>query len=121
MKILRNVAAAIALTSGLGFAQTPDGPVPSIDIVKRLKIDAKRASLVRSILDTAVKRATVAQQQLGGGTDAMTVTVAQIALQAICEDADRQLAAVLTPEEYAAFMDALEPSTDGLVLSRTRL
>jgi hypothetical protein len=109
MKILRSATAAIAFVSTLGSAQTlqPNGRAPGPYAVTLLKLDSNRAGLVDAILENAVERALVAREQIGPGTDATTRAVMQAAMHAIREDADRQLAAVLTPEELATWKDSM--------------
>ena len=112
MKILRSATAALAFTSTLTSAQTPPvhGAVPAVDIVVLLDLDNTRASLVDSILENALQRIMAAREQIGPGTDAVTLTVMQAAMRAIRENTDRQLAAVLTPEELARLKEGVPAS-----------
>lgn len=111
MKILRSATAALAFTSTLTSAQTPpvQGAVPAVDIVVLLDLDNTRASLVDSILENALQRIMAAREQIGPGTDETTLAVMQAAMRAIRENTDRQLAAVLTPEELARLKEAPAP------------
>jgi hypothetical protein len=112
MKILRSATAALAFTSTLTSAQTPpvQGAVPAVDIVVLLDLDHTRANLVDSILENALQRIRAAREQIGPGTDAVTLSLMQAAMHAIRENTDRQLAAVLTPEEIAQLKEGVPAS-----------
>jgi hypothetical protein len=107
MKILRSATAAIAFVSTLSGAQsTPTARPATADIVTLLQLDATRAGLIDAILDGALKRALTARAMIRPTDDSMSRLVMQAAMHAIREDTDRQLAAVLTAEELAAFKAA---------------
>jgi hypothetical protein len=109
MKILRSATAALAFTSTLSGAQTPppQGTPPPVSVVSILNLDTRRASLVEAILENALQRAMSAREQIGIGTDETSRVVMQTAMKVIHEDADRQLGAVLTPEEVAKLKNAM--------------
>jgi hypothetical protein len=112
MKILRSATAALAFTSTLTSAQTPpvQGPVPAVDIVVLLDLDNARANLVDSILENALQRIMAAREQIGPGTDEASLALMQAAMHAIRMNTDRQLAAVLTPEELARLKEGVPSS-----------
>jgi hypothetical protein len=102
MKSIRSIFASLALASTAAAAQMmhPDGaPPPRVDIVALLSLDAARADQVNAIMKAAHDRVVAARQQIGRPTDDTTRNVMQAAMQAIRDDTDRQLAAVLTPAE----------------------
>jgi hypothetical protein len=103
---------AIASTSAVAQLATPGGapPPPRVDIVSLLSLDAERARQVNEILRAAHDRAIAARAQIGRPTDDTTRNVLHAALQAIRQEADNQLATVLSPEELAKFHAAMRPT-----------
>lgn len=92
MTIFRSATAALALASGLAHAEVPSvhaSPMP-LNIAATLRLDAARAGVVQTILESAHQRR-------------------MEALDAIRSDTDKQLAAVLTAEELVELREALPP------------
>jgi Spy/CpxP family protein refolding chaperone len=87
MFAMKPIIACLAIFSTVALAQAPqrpDGPPPPIDVAKALNIDAARAQKVDAILKSAREKQ-----------------------RALREDTDRQLAAVLSPEELARLREAM--------------
>jgi hypothetical protein len=74
-----------------------------------LDLDSPRALVVEAILVNAQERVMAARVQIGKPTDDTMRAVMYAAMHAIRDDADRQLASVLTAAELAK-LDALMPS-----------
>jgi hypothetical protein len=103
MKIYRSAMAALAFTSALTQAEVPQSwraPLP-MNFASMLDLDRTRAQVVEAILENAQSRILAAREQIGRPTDATTRTVMRAAVQAICGDAQKQLASVLTGTELA--------------------
>jgi hypothetical protein len=103
MKLSRSTLAALALTSALAQAEAPPAeraPFP-VNFASVLDLDRARAEVVGAILENAHQRTLAAREQIGRATDETTRVVMQVAMQAIHDDADKQLASVLTAPELA--------------------
>jgi hypothetical protein len=103
MKICRSALAALAFTSALSQAEMPQAdraPLP-MNFAAMLDLDTMRAQVVEAILENAQVRILAARKQIGRTNDATTRAVMQAAIQAICGDAQKQLASVLTGTELA--------------------
>jgi hypothetical protein len=103
MKLSRSTLAALALTTTLAQAEAPQAdrvPLP-LNFAAMLDLDTARAQVVEAILENAHRRILVAREQIGRPSDATTRVVMQVAMRAICDDADKQLASVLTAPELA--------------------
>ena len=88
MTIFRSTIAPMALACGLAQAEVPSvhaSPVP-LNIAATLNLDAARAGVVQAILENARQ-----------------------AMDAIREDTDKQLAAVLTADELVKLREGLPP------------
>jgi hypothetical protein len=110
MRFPRSAFAAIVLTSGLAQAQAPGRePPPPINVAAVLNIDTARAQVAQEILDTAQQRAMAARQEIGRPVDDTTRQVLRAAMDAIRLDTNKQLAAVLTPDELAKLNAAMPP------------
>ncbi|MGZ5036856.1 MAG: hypothetical protein ACXWG1_18250 [Usitatibacter sp.] len=111
MAIYRSALAALAFTSALTQAQVPgvDGGPPPVNVVAMLNLDTARAEVVEAILENAHERAMAAQAQLGRPTDDTTRAVMRAAMQAIRDDADKQLASVLNADELAKLRQLMPP------------
>jgi hypothetical protein len=114
MKIYRSAMAALALTSALTQAEVPQSwraPLP-MNFASTLDLDRTRALVVEAILENAQGRILAAREQIGPPTDETTRAVMQAALQAICGEADKQLASVLTGKELARLKELMaQPPT----------
>jgi hypothetical protein len=111
MKILRSALAALALTSALsqaGLPQAQRAPLP-MNFAAMLDLDRARAQVVEAILETAQIRIMAAREQIGGSTDETTRNVMRVAIEAICDEADQQLASVLTRGELAKLKELMAP------------
>jgi hypothetical protein len=111
MKILRSVLAALALTSSLSQADVPQAqrvPLP-MNFAAMLDLDAARAQVVEAILENAQLRIMAAHEQIGGAADATTRAVMHAAIDAIYDEADKQLASVLTGTELAKLKQLMAP------------
>ena len=115
MKTLRSATAAIAFVSTLTGAesQLSTARPATAHMVTVLQLDAARAGLVDAILENALQRVTAARRVIGPANDETGRLVLQAAMRAIREDVDRQLAAVLTAEELAAFKEAASVQESG--------
>ncbi|HEX7560180.1 MAG TPA: hypothetical protein VF386_13345, partial [Usitatibacter sp.] len=74
-----------------------------------LDLDTARAQVVEAILENAQIRIRAAREQIGRSADETTRAVTRAAIRAICEDADRQLASVLTGTELAKLKELMAP------------
>jgi hypothetical protein len=112
MKLSRSTLAALALTSAFAQAEVPlaeRAPLP-LNLAAVLDLDRARAHVVEAILENSHKRILAAHEQIGRPTDATTLVVMQVAMQAIRDDADKQLASVLNREELAKLKALLPPT-----------
>ena len=108
MKTSRSLSAFLAATL-LGCtgasAQVPAPPAPReaayTQLVTMLGLDVARADLVVAILENAHARVAEARGEIGEPRDARTRALMYTALQAIHQEMDRQLAAVLSEAELA--------------------
>ena len=111
MKILRSALAALALTSALSQADLPQAqraPLP-MNFAAMLDLDMARAQVVEAILENAQARIMAAHEQIGRPTDETTRAVMRAAIAAICGEADKQLASVLTGTELAKLRQLMAP------------
>ena len=111
MMIFRSALAALALTSAFTQAQMPAldrAPLP-VNFAAMLDLDTPRAQVVEAIFENAHQRVMAAHAQIGRPTDDTTRAVMHAAMQAIRQDADKQLASVLTPEELAKLKELMPP------------
>lgn len=111
MTIYRSALAALAFTSALTQAQVPgpDRGPPPVNVVAMLNLDSARALVVEAILENAHERVMAAHAQLGLPTDDTTRSVMRAAMQAIRDDADKQLASVLNADELAKLRQLMPP------------
>lgn len=108
----RSILALLALTSTVAAAQSPPTPrtlAPRVNIAALLDLDAQRAQQVDAIMQAAHARMKAAREQIGRPTDDSTRGLMHTAMQAIRQDTDRQLAAVLTAEELERLHAAMPP------------
>ena len=111
MNLSRSTLAALALTSALAQAEAPQAdrePLP-LNFAPMLDLDMARAQVVEAILENAHRRILAAREQLGRPADATTRVVMQVAVRAIYDDADKQLASVLTAPELAKLKELMPP------------
>lgn len=107
MKILRIALAAAALASTLAVAQDQQGhPPPKVDIAALLNIDAAKAQQVQAILDDGRTRMRALREQ-GRPTDDASREKMHQAMEAIHQDVDKKLAAILTPDQLAKLKAAM--------------
>ena len=102
------ILTALALASTVATGQ----PIPGqgfnrIDVVKLLNLDAERGDKVEAILENSHDRMRAARAQIGRPTDDTTRATMHAAMKAIRDDTDRQLAAVLTPDEMERLMTSM--------------
>ena len=112
MKVCRSALAALALTSALSQAEVPladRAPLP-MNFAVMLDLDTMRAQVVEAILENAQVRILAAREQIGTANDATTRAVMHAAIQAICGDARKQLASVLTGAELAKLKELMPPA-----------
>jgi hypothetical protein len=110
MFVTRPMIACLAIFSTVAFAQAqqrPDGPPPRIDVAKVLNIDAARAQKVEAILKASHDKRMALREQMGPGKDEASREAMRAQMRAIREDTDKQLAAVLSPEELKKLHDAM--------------
>ena len=109
--MLKNLLAPIMLASTLAGAQVPPPERrPPVDVAALLGLDATRAAQVEAILATAQSRVRAAHREIGRPTDEATRNAMHAALQAIHQQADQQLAAVLSADELGKLHDAMRAS-----------
>jgi|SRR5450631_517600 len=111
MKICRSALAALALTSVLSQAEVPQAdraPLP-MNFAAILDLDTARAQVVEAILENAQIRIIAAREQIGRSPDETTRSVMRAAVEAICDEADKQLASVLTRAELARLKELMAP------------
>lgn len=108
----RSILALLAFTSTVATAQSPPEtrPMPPrVDIAALLDLDAGRAQQVDAIMQAQHARMKAAREQIGRPTGDTTRNLMHAAMQAIRDDTDRQLAAVLTADELARVHAAMPP------------
>jgi hypothetical protein len=111
MKILRSALAALALASAVSQAEIPQAqraPLP-MNFAAMLDLDTARAQVVEAILENAQVRIVAAREQIGPSADETTRNVMRAAMEAICEEAEQQLASVLTRRELARLKELIAP------------
>jgi hypothetical protein len=116
MKICRSALAALALTSALSQAEAPQAdraPLP-MNFAAMLDLDTMRAQVVEAILENAQVRIRAAREQIGRSGDETTRSVTRAAIQAICDEADKQLASVLTRGELARLKELMAPPPNAI-------
>jgi hypothetical protein len=107
MTILRTLFAAAVLASTLAVAQgPPGGPPPRIDIAALLNIDAAKAQSVQAILDDGRKQMHALREQGKPADDAARARMHD-AMEAIHQDTDKKLAAILTPDQISKLKAAM--------------
>ena len=104
---LRSIFASITLASTAAMAQMPPEAPRRIDFAQLLNIDAERAQQVDAIMKSTHQRMREARAQIGKPTDETTRATMHAAMHAIREDADKQLATVLTPDELEKLRAAM--------------
>ena len=110
MDLCRSACAALALGSAVAQAAfAGDTAPPPLNMAAVLELDPTRAQVVEAILVNAQERIVAARAQIGTPNDFTTIAVMDAAMHAICQDAERQLAAVLTPAELARLRQLLPP------------
>jgi hypothetical protein len=122
MKIRRSAFAAIALSSALSQAEVPSVHASKLPInfAAVLSLDTSRAQVVEAILENAHQRRMAALQQIGRPADDATRGLMRIAMEAIRQDTDKQLAAVLTAAELVKLKEALPPPFASRDIARLR-
>lgn len=90
------IAAAASFPAG---AEDEASPPAAVDVVDVLKLDAGRAQAVTAILDRARERDRFIEAQFGDTQDSQRLALVRVAKQAIRQDAEQQLAAILTEDE----------------------
>jgi hypothetical protein len=106
--MLKNFLAPIMLASTLASAQVPpDDRRPPVDVAALLGLDATRAAQVEAILATAQAKMRAARRDIGKPSDDTTRNAMHAAMQAIHQQTDQQLSAVLTPGELDKLHDAM--------------
>jgi hypothetical protein len=106
--MLKTFLAPLMLASTLAGAQAP--PVdrrPPIDVAALLGLDATRATQVEAILATAQAKMRAAHREIGKPTDDATRNAMHAAMQAIHQQTDQQLAAILSQGELDKLHDAM--------------
>jgi hypothetical protein len=104
---LRSIFASITLASTTAMAQMPPEAPRRIDYAELLNIDTERAGQVEAIMKATHLRMREARAQIGKPTDDTTRSTMHAAMRAIREDADKQLATVLTPDELQKLRAAM--------------
>ena len=102
-KPLASLLAVALLGSSPIHASPPPAlpPAPFTRIIVLLGLDSTRAELVTAIFENAQARMEQAREQLGEPTSETVRVALDSAMHAIHQDVERQLAAVLGPEELA--------------------
>ena len=99
---LRTVFAVATLASAMALAQAPQGhPPPRVDIAGLLNVDAAKAQQVQAILDDGRKQAHTLREQNGRPTDDASREKMHAAMEAIRQDTDKKLSAILTADQVA--------------------
>lgn len=80
-----------------------------VRVIVMLGLDSTRAEIVAAIFDNAHARMEEARRQLGEPTSEAVRTALDAAMRAIHEDLERQLAAVLGPEDLARVKAEIPP------------
>ena len=104
---LRSIFASITLASTAAMAQMPAETPRRIDYAQLLDIDAARAQQVEAIMKSTHERMRAARAQIGKPADDTTWATMHAAMQAIRQDADKQLATVLTDEQLQKLRAAM--------------
>ena len=107
MKMLRSTAAAFAFATGLvhahGAAQMP------VSYAAMIGIHGPRAVVVDAILENAMSRVAWVRGELGPAGDPTSRNVMRAAMDAIIDDTEERLVAVLTPDELEKLKQAMAP------------
>lgn len=107
MKMLRSTAAAFAFATSLVHANGA-GPLP-VSYAAMIGLDAPRAQVVDAILENAMTRVAWVRGEMGPANDASSRNVLRAAMDAIIDDTEERLVAVLTPDELQRLKQAMAP------------
>jgi hypothetical protein len=107
MKMLRSTAAAFAFTTSLVHA-TGAGPLP-VSYATMIGLDGPRAQVVDTILESAMTRVAWVRGEMGSPSDPTSRNVMRAAMDAIIDDTEQKLDAVLSAKELERLRQAMAP------------
>jgi len=107
MKMLRSTAAAFAFATSLVHAHGAS-PLP-VSYAALIGLDGPRAEVVDAILENAVTRVAWVRGEMGPAGDPSSRNVMRAAMDAILDDTEARLVAVLTPDELERLKQAMAP------------
>lgn len=107
MKLLRSTAAAFAFATSLVHANGA-APLP-VSYAAMIGLDGPRAEVVDAILENAMSRVAWIRGELGPANDPASRNVMRAAMDAIIDDTEERLVAVLTADELERLKQAMAP------------
>lgn len=107
MRMLRTTAAAFAFATSLVHANGA-GPMP-VSYAAMIGLYGPRAEVVDAILESAMGRVAWVRAELGPSPDPGSRNVMRAAMDAIIDDTEQRLIAVLTAEELERLKQAMAP------------
>lgn len=107
MKMLRSTAAAFAFATSLVHASGA-APLP-VSYAAMIGLDTPRSQVVDAILENAMTRVAWIRGEMGSASDPTSRNVMRAAMDAIIDDTEEKLDAVLSAEELERLRQAMAP------------